>query len=561
LDIRLTATSFLMPGNSAWRSLGETHHLDFGGFGDWPQALADPASETALAWIVLLDDVADADTDGAGLEALLATLLAPLDARIARGSQHPVIVAWASPSAGSVIEAARVPSASRALATQFEAALYARAQRAPALHIVPLDQVFAKPGRDRCFDNRNYYAAHCRLSVAGLGCLAGALAQVLDRLTAPARKVLVLDCDNTLWGGVVGEDGVGGLTLGQDGVGSAYVDFQRAIRRLAGRGTVLALASKNEETDVWSAFDNHPAMALKRKDIAAWRINWSEKSDNIAALAEELGIGLDSIAFWDDNPIERETVRAALPQVLVIDCPKQVIDWPSALLECPAFARFEVTAEDRRKTSLYKARAEFVTELTGRTDRVSFLRSIQLRPEALPIEPASLARAAQLCAKTNQFNLRAARHSPADLAEIARADGAVALLARLSDRFGDHGIVGLAIARPTADPAVAFLDTFLLSCRVLGRHLEAWLLDACIRPLRERGVRYLAGEFVPRERNAMAAGFLGEHGFASLEDTTARDQVQTAITGLADGGKLYVADLKTLAIPHLEIYADDKVAA
>jgi FkbH-like protein len=202
-----------------------------------------------------------------------------------------------------------------------------------------------------------------------------------------------------------------------------------------------------------------------------------------------------------------------------------------------------------------------VTELSGRTDRVGFLRSIQLRPQALPIEPASLARAAQLCAKTNQFNLRAARHSPADLTEIAGTAGAVALLVRLSDRFGDHGIVGLAIARPTADPAVAFLDTFLLSCRVLGRHLEAWLLDACVRPLRERGVRYLAGEFIPRERNAMATGFLGEHGFASLDGFAARDQVQTAINGLAGGGKLYAADLKTLAIPHLEIYADDKVAA
>jgi len=371
----------------------------------------------------------------------------------------------------------------------------------------------------------------------------------------------VLDCDNTLWGGVVGEDGVGGLTLGQDGTGSAYVDFQRAIRRLAGRGTVLALASKNEEADVWSVFDTHPAMALRRRDIAAWRINWSDKADNIAAIAEELGIGLDAIAFWDDNPIERESVQAALPNVLVLDCPKQVIDWPKALLECAAFARFEVTAEDRRKTALYKARAEFVTEISGRTDRVGFLRSIQLRPQALPIEPASLARAAQLCAKTNQFNLRAARHSSGDLADIARADGAVALLVRLADRFGDHGIVGLVIARPTTDPTVAFLDTFLLSCRVLGRHLEAWLLDACIRLLRDRGVRYLAGEFIPRERNAMAAGFLAEHGFSSLDSLTARDQVHAAVSALAGGGTLYAADLKTLAIPHLEIYADDQVAA
>jgi FkbH-like protein len=548
-----------MPGNTAWRPLADAHRLDFGAFGDWPQVLADPELESAVAWVIFFDDVMGAElAEGAALDALLAT---PLDARLARGTQQPVIVAWASATAGSVIESARTPSASRALAARFEAALYERARETPALHVIPLDQVFAKAGRDRCFDNRNYYAAHCRLSVTGIGALAGALAEVLHRISSPARKVLVLDCDNTLWGGVIGEDGVGGLTLGQDGTGSAYVDFQRAIRRLAVRGTVLALASKNEEADVWSVFDSHPAMALKRQDIAAWRINWSDKAENIAALAEELGIGLDSIAFWDDNPIERETVRAALPQVLVIDCPSQVIDWPKALLECPAFARFEVTAEDRRKTALYKARAEFVTEVSGRTDRVGFLRSIQLRPQALPIDPASLARAAQLCAKTNQFNLRAARHTAADLSEIAQADGAVAQLVRLSDRFGDHGIVGLAIARPTTDPGIAFLDTFLLSCRVLGRHLEAWLLDACVKSLRERGVRYLAGEFIPRERNAMAAGFLSEHGFSALDTLSECDRLRTAISALAGGGKLYAADLKTLAIPHLEIYADDKVAA
>jgi FkbH-like protein len=490
-------------------------------------------------------------------------VLAPLDARIGSDSHRLTVVAWASPAAGSIIEAARLPSASRRLALAFETALYERARHAPALHIIPLDQVFAKLGRDRCFDSRNYYAAHCRLSVTGLGCLASALGEVLHRIAGPARKVLVLDCDNTLWGGVVGEDGVGGLTLGQDGTGNAYVDFQRAIRQLARRGTVLALASKNDEPDVWSVFDNHPDMVLKRQDIAAWRINWSEKSDNVAALAEELGIGLDSVAFWDDNPIEREAVRAALPQVLVLDCPKQVIDWPKALLECADFARFEVTAEDRRKTALYKARAEFVTELTGRADRGAFLRSIQLRPQALPIGPASLARATQLCAKTNQFNLRAVRHSAADLTEIGRTEGAVALLTRLSDRFGDHGIVGLAIVRPSSDPAVAFLETFLLSCRVLGRHLEAWMLEACVRPLRERGVRFLAGEFIPSERNGMAAGFLGEHGFAALDKLSGRerDRIETAIDGLAQGGKLYAADLKSLDIPHLEIYFDEKVVA
>lgn len=563
MQIRLTATSFLLPGGM-WKPLTSAHAVEFGSYGDWPMVLANPGRHHAIAWIVFLDDLISADTaETLAPESIVQPVLGLLDGFIARNPDRPAIIAWASPRTGSVIDFGRRQPSRRRVALHFEEELYARAARCPALHILPLDELFASAGQDRCFDNRNYYAARCRLSAIGLTRLAEALGTFIRRIEQPARKVLVLDCDNTLWGGVVGEDGVAGLSLGEDGNGAAYADFQRTIRSLAEQGTVLALASKNDERDVWEVFDKHPGMVLKRDDIAAWRINWAEKSENIVALADELGIGLDSIAFWDDNPIEREKARACVPEVLVFACPDQVIEWPKSLAESAEFARFELTAEDRRKTKLYKARAQFVTKLNRESDQSGFLRSIGLRPESLCIDAGSVARAAQLCAKTNQFNLRTVRHSGADLKRMSEDDRVVAFLTRLRDQFGDHGIVGLTIARPTAESDIALLDTFLLSCRVLGRHLEAWMLDNCARELSKRGYRKLIGEFLHSGRNDMAAAFLGEHGLASATTLapSERAAITAAVEPLARGGELYVADLQRLNVPHLDIYADDEALA
>lgn len=564
MDLRITATSSLLPGSRAWRPLTDAHTADFGDFGDWADVLTDGGETRALAWVVLLDDIVAADDarlagDDDALLALVAPLLELLDGVATPERRAPVIVAWAGLEPGPVIANARRPSAPRRLARLLEDGLYARAASCPALHVLPLDDVFARIGRERAFDGRNFYAGRCRLSSAGLGRLAEALAALVGRIERPARKLLALDCDNTLWGGVVGEDGIGGLQLGQDGLGAAFADFQRAARCLSRQGTLLALASKNDEADVWQVFDRHPGMVLQRQDIAAHRVDWTEKADNLVAIAEELGLGLDSFVFWDDNPLERAKVREALPQVLVPEMPAEVTEWPRLLRELSDFTRFEVTDEDRRKLDLYKARSRFVSALSGQRDRTAFLKSIGLRPSPVGIDVASVARAAQLSAKTNQFNLRIARRSAAELTAIAGDPRACAFLARLADNFGDHGIVGLLVARPTIDPEIAFLDEFLLSCRVLGRHLEAWMLDLCRRELRRHGIRHLVAEFVPHDRNGMAASFLRDHGLQPLDDIAPalRRQHTAAVADHAKGGKLYAAELDRLTIPYLEVYADD----
>ncbi len=282
----------------------------------------------------------------------------------------------------------------------------------------------------------------------GLQAIASGIAAILMRTHTAASKVLVLDCDNTLWGGVIGEDGLGGIVLGQDGAGRAYQDFQRAVKRLEQSGTLLALASKNSESDVWTAFDKHPGMILKRADIAASAIAWNDKGAGLARIAETLGLGLDSMVFWDDNPLEREAVRGAFPQVAVPEPPGDVSDW-AAFLDARSrwFQRFSGTAEDRGKSAQYQARAEFVREQRGASSESEFLSSLTLCPTALALGASVLGRAEQLCAKTNQFNLRTQRHSAAELKRLSEDPNAVVFLAALKDRFGDHGIVGLVIAR------------------------------------------------------------------------------------------------------------------
>lgn len=540
-----------MPGSPAWQSLAQQASLDFGDYGDWPEALINE-SDRPVVWLLFLQDLLAADANTS--DAISAALL-PLRQRLARQEfASPVIVAWSGWRANSHVWDARAPSPWRRAARELEDTLFELAARYPALHLVDLDAAFARIGHERAFDARNFYAARARLSSAGIRQAAQAIASVFERTMKPARKVLVLDCDNTLWGGVVGEAGLSGLQLGTDGIGRSFSDFQAAAAALARQGVLLALASKNNEQDVWEVFDRHPGMQLKRSDITAWRINWQDKARNIAALAEELSLGLDSFVFWDDNPLEREKLMHALPAVLTIGVPETPWTWPDMLREMDAFARFSVTADDLRKTEQYRERARFINDLAAAGDESSYLRSIAMRPEMLALDAATLPRAEQLCQKTNQFNLRTERHRAADLQKMTADPANTLFLVRLSDRFGDHGIVGLVIARGIGE--VAFLDTLLLSCRVLGRHLEAWVLAQLAAKLRDAGYRWLIGEFRASERNAPAADFLATHGLDKWPDAPdlLPGRLREAAALAALEGEIYHADLTALLIPHMEIF-------
>ncbi len=554
--LRICAASHLLPGNAAWAPLEAQWVLAFGDFADWPTALLTVAAD-ALLWILTLEDVLTPESleglDGGSLDEALAKLMGPLDARLATSTQ-PTVVAWSTWRPQSQISSARHPSAWSQAGQRLEACLYALAATRPALHLIDLDAALAVDGLAAAFDSRNFYAAGCRFSRKGLARVVEAVEPVLQRIAAPPKKVLVLDCDGVLWGDVVGEVGVGRILLGGDGVGRAHLDIQRAARRLGRAGTLLALASKNTAADVWEVFDRHPDMALTRDDIAAWRIDWTEKAANLEALAKDLDLGLESFVFLDDNPFEREKMRLALPQVTTLEFPADVTAWPGLIDGLDLFARFDTTPEDAAKTQQYRSRAAFTDARRGATDDRDFLAGLDMRALSVPLDVTTLARAEQLAAKTNQYNLRNVRHTAGDLETMAGSPATVAFLTRLRDRFGDHGTVGLTLARITGD--TAFLDSFLMSCRVLGRHLDAWMLGRLVMLLQARGVRWLFAEFRDSGRNAVAADALTAHGFARWTGP-GDDPRRRAVADLsAIEGELYFADLDRLIIPHLDLFHD-----
>ena len=369
-------------------------------------------------------------------------------------------------------------------------------------------------------------------------------------------KVLVLDCDNTIWGGVIGEDGISGIVLGQDGLGQAFVDFQLAAKNLAEEGVILALASKNNENDVWDVIEKHTSMILKRKDIISYKINWNEKSDNLQQISQELDLSLNSFVFWDDNPIEREKVRNILPEVNTVEVSKNVFDWPRQLANLDCFAKFDLTEDDKRKTEQYRSRACFKRDRVNVVDEASYLKSIKLRPQALRIGSSNIIRASQLCAKTNQFNLRTIRHSVNDINVLISSNKDLCFLVSLEDLYGDHGIVGLTCLSEI-NSSIVFLDTLLMSCRVIGRHLEAWMLNEALKRANICGYKYLIGEFLETKKNVICKDFLISHGFKPLSQT---DHSNSLIwKNFTKTENLYLCPTTETAVPFVDVYEHDKI--
>ena len=407
------------------------------------------------------------------------------------------------------------------------------------VYVVDEERVQARSGKARATDPRLWLTARMAWSDSVLPALAKEYVRFLKPYKALSRKCIVLDLDNTLWGGVVGEDGVGGIQLGADAPGNAFVAFQRELERLWRRGILLAVASKNNLDDATAVFEQHPAMVLKQSHFAAQRINWQPKSDNVREIAKELNIGLDSLVFLDDNPVERAKMRAELPQVLTVELPSDPAYYRSALLELDVFDSLALTEEDRRRNQLYseqRARRDFESTLdTGGGSLEEFLRELDMVMEIEPDSAQTMPRIVQLTNKTNQFNLTTRRYGEAQIAGM-KAAGAEIFTTRVTDRFGDNGYVGVAILTPTSTDMVE-VDTLLLSCRVMGRGVETAFLAFLADRARERGARRLHGRYIPTAKNAPVRNFYREHGF-------------TLIGQEPDGAELWGLDLDT---PPIEV--------
>lgn len=341
------------------------------------------------------------------------------------------------------------------------------------------------------------------------------LARYLRALSVPSAKCLVLDLDNTLWGGVLGEDGFGGIALGEDYPGNIYKEFQRAILSLRDRGILLAIASKNNASDATEVLEKHPDCILKTEDFSAIQINWNDKASSLTAIAKELNIGTDAMVFFDDSPVEREWIRSQMPEVTVIEVPQNPMDYTHALLDSGSFDQLTISSEDKLRGRLYRSEQHRKHLATQFLSLDEFLQKLDMTLKIGYVNSETLPRVSQLLAKTNQFNLTTRRHSASDINAMLES-GAVALWLRVADRFGDNGLVGVTIAVPDKSGQWV-IDTFLLSCRVLGRRVETALLAVLSDFVYARGCQVLIGEYIPTAKNKPAADFYKTHSFESLD--------------------------------------------
>ncbi len=333
-----------------------------------------------------------------------------------------------------------------------------------------------------------------------------------------AAKCLVLDLDNTLWGGVVGDDGLEGIVLGQGSAqGEGFTAFQAYAAALARRGVILAVCSKNDEANALAPFERHPDMVLKRADISAFVANWDDKASNLREIARQLNIGLDALVFADDNPFERNLVRRELPMVAVPEMPEEPALFARCLSDAGYFEALALTAEDRDRTRQYQANRERQSLQGQSTDLAGYLRSLDMTLSWRPFDALGAQRITQLINKTNQFNLTTRRYTSHEVDAVTGDARAVGLQLRLADRFGDNGIIAVVIGRLTEDGASLLLDTWLMSCRVLGRRVEEATLAIVAGEAARLGARRLIGRYLPTEKNAMVANLYAKLGFSRIE--------------------------------------------
>ncbi|MCU1295976.1 MAG: FkbH like protein [Acidobacteriaceae bacterium] len=413
------------------------------------------------------------------------------------------------PNAG-VLDAQLETSQSSAI-RQTNAAIRQAASEHRGVYVLDYDALVARYGRLNWRDERKWLIARMPIAASQLNYLSQEWLRFLVPLTGKVAKALVVDLDNTLWGGVIGEDGMNGIKLSAEYPGAAYQSLQRVTLDLTRRGILLAICSKNNLDDAMEALNSHPGMLLRPNHFAAMRINWNDKAQNVREIAAELNIGIDSLALMDDNPVECEQIRAALPEVTVIELPEDPLQYAATLRECPVFERLTLSTEDQQRTAFYVEQRERSQAEQTFQSKEDFYRYLEQEADIAPVTPASLARISQLTQKTNQFNLTTKRYTEQQISELAARPDHEVFSIRARDRFGDHGLVGVAITRDNEEACE--IDTFLLSCRVIGRSVETALLSYLGQRAAGRGKKQLAGWFVPTKKNLPAKEFYPQHGF------------------------------------------------
>lgn len=379
---------------------------------------------------------------------------------------------------------------------------------------IDLDALAGLVGRGAWFDMGQWHRAKLPFALEMAPLYADHVCRILGAMRGKARKCLVLDLDNTCWGGIIGDDGLEGIRLGQGSAeGEAFLAIQAYALSLKARGVVLAVVSKNEEDAARLPFRKHPEMLLKEEDIAVFIANWTDKASNIAHVAERLNIGRDALAFLDDNPAERARVRQMLPEVAVPEVPEDPALYPGVLAQSGLFETVALSAEDAKRAEQYRQNAERAVALEQIGDYDAYLASLDMVCDIAPFDAVGRARIAQLINKSNQFNLTTRRYTEADVARFEADDGVFDLQVRLADTFGDNGMISVVMFRTGPEEWVC--DTWLMSCRVLKRRVEEAVLAAVAEAARAAGAKRLVGEYIPSPKNKMVAGHFETLGFAA----------------------------------------------
>jgi len=404
----------------------------------------------------------------------------------------------------------------------------------PFVTIHDVDHLSAAAGRWTWGDDRFYFHAKMPCAPEFLAAYAHSVASIVAAAGGKAKKCLVLDLDNTLWGGVIGDDGIGGIRLGQgDAEGEAFVAMQHYVKDLANRGVILAVCSKNTDSIAREAFERHPEMVLKLEDIACFVANWDDKATNLRRIARQLEIGVDSLVFVDDNPVERALVRRLLPEVSVPELPEDPAGYILALDRHAYFQTISIGSEDLQRGAMYQANARRQqAELScGNID--DFLKSLAMKARVEPVTRENIERVAQLISRSNQFNLTTRRHSAATVMKMAEDPAWLTMTISLADGFGDNGLISVLLAKVEAKELI--IDTWLMSCRVLKRGVEAFVLNCLCRSARMRGCTAIRGEYIPTAKNALVNEHYPNLGFERVSgDPGGQTWWRLSLAGAAD---------------------------
>ncbi len=391
-----------------------------------------------------------------------------------------------------------------------------------SVSINDLDYISGLAGKQDWFDEKFWYHSQHQHSIELSRYSIKYISDTIAALKGKSKKCAALDLDNTLWGGVIGDDGIDGIKIGANGEGEIFRDFQNYLKRLKNRGIILAVCSKNEEAIAKAAFTDNPDMILKLNDISCFKANWNNKAQNISEIAEELNIGLDSIVFIDDNPTERALVRSMLPEVETPEIPEDPAYYKTYIDIQNYFGSLSLSNEDFIRTDSYIQEKKRKNSFQSFTDVNEFLKSLMLEASVNKFDEHNFERIQQLINKTNQFNLTTKRYTSEQLRTVIENDDYYCYYMKLKDSYGDYGLISIIILKITG--TTAYIDSWLMSCRVLNKRAEYYLFSQIMEIMIKEGIKEIKGEYFPTPKNALIKNLLPELGFTELMSTNESTQ-------------------------------------